>query len=185
METTPQKFQNPHSLSNKIARVAWGFVWATLFRTSPWFMRGWRRMLVRLFGGKVGNVDFHPTVEIWAPWLLEAGDLVFIARDVILYNTYRIKIGSRVTISRGAFLCTPSHDHTYADCPLIGGQITVGNDTWIAAEAFISPGVTVGEGAVVGARAMVTKEVHPWTVVVGNPAHVLKPRELKPPADRH
>ncbi len=180
METAPQNFRNPHSSGNKFARLAWSIVWMLLFRPSPWFMRGWRRMLVRLFGAKVGNVDLHPSVEIWAPWKLEIGQHVFIAEDVILYNTFGIKIGSRVTISRGAFLCTPSHDHSIVEFPLIGRPITIGNDTWIAAQAFISPGVTVQDGGVVAARSMVIKDVDAWTVVGGNPARQLKKREVRP-----
>lgn len=180
METAPQNFKNPHSLNNKLARLSWLIVWRLLFRPSPWFMRGWRRLLVRSFGAKVGNVDLHPTVEIWAPWRLEIGEHVFIAEDCVLYNTYGLKIGSRVTISRGAFLCTPSHDHSVPEFPLIGAPITIGNDTWIAAQAFISPGVTIHDGGVVAARAMVIKDVAAWTVVGGNPAKLIKERQLKP-----
>jgi acetyltransferase-like isoleucine patch superfamily enzyme len=53
------------------------------------------------------------------------------------------------------------------------------NDTWIAAECFLTPGVTVGNGAVVGARAFVTKDVAPWSIVSGNPAVVIGMREVK------
>ena len=57
--------------------------------------------------------------------------------------------------------------------------IIIGDRAWVAAEAFIGPGVTVGEGAVVGARAAVFKDVEPWTVVGGNPARVIKTRTIK------
>jgi putative colanic acid biosynthesis acetyltransferase WcaF len=63
--------------------------------------------------------------------------------------------------------------------PLMKAAITIGNHVWICAGAFIGPGVVIGEGAVVGARAVVTKDIEPWTVVVGNPAKVIKRRELK------
>ena len=139
-----------------------------------------RTFLLRRFGAKIGRAQFHATVDIWAPWLLDIGHDVFIDRDVILYNTYGVKIGDRVILSRGAFLCTPSHDHRLSDIPLIGGRITLGNDVWIAADAFVAPGITINDGAVVGARAVVTKDVEPWTIVAGNPARAISKRELKP-----
>jgi len=57
--------------------------------------------------------------------------------------------------------------------------IVIGSQSWIAARAFIGPGVTIGEGAVVGACAAVFKDVEPWTVVGGNPAKFIKKREIK------
>ena len=57
--------------------------------------------------------------------------------------------------------------------------ITISKFAWVAAEAFVGPGVTIGEGAVVGARAAVFKDVDPWTVVGGNPAKFIKKREIK------
>src|SRR5437867_9538894 len=182
MQTETYKFDSPHTLRNKIARLLWTIVWRLFFRPTPWFMRSWRRMLLKIFGAKLGNAEFDASVQIWAPWLLEAGDHVFVDRDVKLYNAYGITIGDRVVISQGVFLCTPSHDHTITTFPLIGKKITIGNDTWLAAEAFIAPGVTVSEGAVVGARAVVVKDVPPWTVVAGNPAREIKKRELRKPA---
>ena len=53
------------------------------------------------------------------------------------------------------------------------------NRAWVAADAFVCMGITIGEGAVVGARAAVFKNVEPWTVVGGNPAKVIKKREIK------
>lgn len=58
-------------------------------------------------------------------------------------------------------------------------DIKINDYAWVAADAFIGPGVTIGEGAVVGARAVVFKDVAPWTVVGGNPAQFIKFRELK------
>ena len=55
---------------------------------------------------------------------------------------------------------------------------TIGDGVWIGARAIILPGVTIGEGAVVAAGAVVTKDVDPWAVVGGNPAKFIKKREL-------
>jgi putative colanic acid biosynthesis acetyltransferase WcaF len=110
---------------------------------------------------------------------LQAGDDVAIDRRVNLYNAYGIKLGDRVIISQGAFLCSATHDYRDPCYALAGGCITVEDDCWIAAEAFIGPGVTIGQGAVVGARAVVVKNVPAWTVVAGNPARVIRERALR------
>ena len=61
--------------------------------------------------------------------------------------------------------------------PLVTSPIVVGDRAWVAADAFIGPGVTIGEGAVVGARSSVYRDVEPWTVVAGNPARIMKKYE--------
>jgi len=95
------------------------------------------------------------------------------------YNVEQVTCGANVTVSQKSFLCTASHDFTDARHPLIAAPITIDNMAWIAAGAFVSPGIKVGEGAVVGACAVVTKDVEPWTVVAGNPARVVKKRALR------
>lgn len=176
MRTTPQAFRTPHTRANRAARLLWTFCWALLFRPTPWFMGAWRSWLLRLWGAKLGYARFDASVRIWAPWRLEAGDFVYVDARVNLYNIYGIRLDARVIVSQGSFLCSASHDHTDPCYPLIGKQITVEQDSWIAADAFIGPGVTVHEGAVVAARAVVVKDVPPWTVVGGNPARPIKQR---------
>lgn len=56
------------------------------------------------------------------------------------------------------------------------GDTVVGNDVWIGAEAMIMPGITIGDGAVIGSRSLVTKDVEPYAIVGGNPAKVIKKR---------
>lgn len=180
--TDPAAFRNPYGRRNKAARALWGIVWRLLFRpTPPRLLCGWRRMLLRLFGAKVGRAWFHPRVRIWAPWMLEVGDDVFVDEDVYLYNAYGVTIGDRVIISLRSFLCTASHDAAAPAYDLTGGRITVGKDCWLAAEVFVGPGVTIGEGTVVGARAVVIADLPPWQVAVGHPARPVKPRTLRGP----
>ena len=95
------------------------------------------------------------------------------------YNQGKITIGNQTSISQKTYLCASSHDFTISNFPLILKPIQIGNQVWIAADAFIGPGVSVGEGAVVGARAAVFKKVDPWTVVGGNPAKFIKDRKLR------
>ena len=64
--------------------------------------------------------------------------------------------------------------------PLKMSPVEIGDRVWVAAYAFVGPGVTIGEGAVVGARSAVFRDVQPWVVVGGNPASVIKPRQIEP-----
>lgn len=178
-KTRPGSYVSRHSFKNKLGRMAWGIAYNLLFRPSPLFLLAWRRGLLTLFGAKLGKVWIHPKVRIWAPWLLTAGDDVYIDRDVNLYNVYGIDIGERVVISSGAVLCTPSHDYEDPSYPLIGKPILIKDDCWICSDAFILPGVHIGPGSVVGARALVAQSVEPWVVVAGNPAKTVKRRNLK------
>ncbi|HEX8523543.1 MAG TPA: DapH/DapD/GlmU-related protein [Tepidisphaeraceae bacterium] len=177
--TDPARFSNPHSRANRIARMGWMLAYTLLFRPTPWFMGAWRTWLLRRFGARIGYARLHASARIWAPWLLEIGDEVWIDMNVNLYNAFGLKIGNRVVVSQNTFLCSATHDYTDPRYRLTGGRITIEDDCWVAADAFVAPGVTVRQGAVVGARAVVTKEVPPWTVVAGNPAKVIKQRVLK------
>jgi putative colanic acid biosynthesis acetyltransferase WcaF len=89
-----------------------------------------------------------------------------------------VTLGARATISHRAHLCAGTHDHTKADFPLLRPPITIGSEAWICADAFVGPGVTIGEGAIVGARAVAMKDVQPWSIVIGNPAREAKKREI-------
>lgn len=84
-----------------------------------------------------------------------------------------------MAISREALICTASHDVTRPDRPLTTAPITICDGVWIGARATVLPGVTIGEGAVVAANAVVTKDVPPWVIVGGNPAKIIKKRELR------
>ncbi|MGB7157534.1 MAG: hypothetical protein WBD40_05675, partial [Tepidisphaeraceae bacterium] len=158
MQTNPAGFRNPHGRANRAGRVLWQIAYALLFRPTPWFMGAWRTWLLKRFGAKIGFARFHPSTRIWAPWLLEIGGPVYVDMNVNLYNPFGIVIGDRVVISQGSFLCSATHDHRDPRYALTGKRITVRDDCWIAAEAFIGPGVTVGAGAVVGARAVAVRD---------------------------
>jgi putative colanic acid biosynthesis acetyltransferase WcaF len=107
------------------------------------------------------------------------GEHSCLANDVDCYNVATVTLGACATVSQYSHLCAATHDYTDLTLPLVPKPISVGAHAWICADAFIGPGVTVGDGAVVGARSSVFKDVEPWTVVAGNPARFLKPRVLK------
>lgn len=166
----------------KMKRLLWLSVCAVLFRPLPYFVgKSLRRWLLRAFGARMSSskVSFYPTVRVWAPWNLEMGSYVAIDDEVNLYSVDKIRIGTKVAISREVFICTASHDISVPSRPLKTAPVSIGDGVWIGARAMILPGVTIGEGAVVAAGAVVTKDVEPWTVVGGNPARFIKKREIK------
>jgi putative colanic acid biosynthesis acetyltransferase WcaF len=166
---------SPHAVRNQLARALWNIVWLLLFRPSPRILHGWRRMLLRLFGARIGaGTHIYPGAVIWAPWNLQAGKVVAIADSAEIYNPAPIKLGDFATISQGAYLCAASHDYTKWEFPLVTQPIVVENHAWIAARAIVHMGVTVGEGSVIGAGSVVTKDTPRWTVCAGNPCRVLK-----------
>lgn len=171
-----------YSRRENLERVLWAMA-APLFRYSPRVLYSWRNMLLRLFGARIGrDVRVYPSVRVFLPGLLLIGDETTIGDDVRLYNLGRIEIAAQVTISQGAHLCAGSHDHQDRAFPLIRASITIGRSAWVCADAFIGPGVQLGEGAVVGARAVAMRDVPAWQIVAGNPAAVVGTRVLKPTA---
>ena len=104
------------------------------------------------------------------------GDYACLSFGVDCYCVDKVTVGSNVTVSQYSYLCTASHDHTHADMPLTHAPIVIGDQAWVCADVFVGMGVTIGEGAVVAARATVVKDVEPWIVVGGNPAKFIKKR---------
>ncbi|WP_201787918.1 hypothetical protein [Syntrophotalea acetylenica] len=151
-----------------------------LFSYSPRPLFAWRAFLLRLFGAKVGrNVHIYNSANIYFPWNLEIGDHSAIGENAYIYNLGHVIIGNKTTISQRAHLCAGTHDFSDPALPLLKPPIVIDHQAWICADAFVGPGVKVGEGAIVGARAVVTRDVDPWVIVAGNPAVFIKRREMK------
>lgn len=177
-----QKYKNRHSFASKIARAAWMLVWLILFRPTPrgGLFRPWRIALLKLFGARVQwSSNVLPSCKIWLPWNLTMGEYACLSADVDCYTVAPIILGNQSTVSQGVRLCTASHDITSKTMDLVCKPIVIGENAWIAGWSIILPGVTIGEGAVVAAGAVVSKDVAPWTVVGGNPANYIKQRVLE------
>ena len=161
-----------------LRRVLWG-VGRLFFRFSPRPCFGWRRFVLRCFGAKVGaNVNTYPSTWIYFPWNLTVGDWTAMGEEAFIYNLGPVTIGEKVTISHRAQLCAGTHDYKQPHLPLIKPPIVIRDQVWICANAFVGPGVTVGEGAIIGACAVVTRDVEPWAIMAGNPARFVKKRLL-------
>lgn len=162
--------------SNKeiLLRVIWNVVNLLFFRYSPRLLYNWRNMILRIMGAKIGNgVKIFPSVSITIPWLLEIGDGVVVSAGVKIYNLGKIKIGRKTIISQYSHLCGGTHDFRNQGFTLLRTGLEVGNNVWIATDTFIGPGVHIGDNSVVGARAVVVKNVEEGTIVGGNPAKVI------------
>lgn len=177
-----QRLVSGAPFSWRVGRLLWSILENTLYRYSFHTWSGWRAFLLRSFGAKIGTgCTIRRTSRVYYPWLLEMGDLAGIGDAVTVYNIGRIVLGERCTISQEAYLCAGTHDYTQLSMPLKIAPISIGADTWICARAFVYPGVTIGDGAVVAACAVATRDVPAWTVVAGNPARAIQSRNLNQP----
>lgn len=158
----------------------WQLVQAVLVQWSPQPCYGWRRFLYRSFGARIGaGVLIRGSVSCNYPWKLSIGDHSWIGEGATLYCLDRIDIADHVVISQQSYLCTGSHDHRDPAFGLVTKPITIAHGAWIALGAVVMPGVTVGEGALIGARAVLTRDAQPWTVYLGSPAVAAGPRTLR------
>jgi putative colanic acid biosynthesis acetyltransferase WcaF len=136
--------------------------------------------MLRLFGAKIGrHVHIYPSARIVIPWNLTIGEYSSIGDRALIYSLGRVTIGERATVSHQAHLCAGTHDYHRSDLPLLKKPVTIGDGAWVCADAFIGPGVTVGNGAIVGARAVAIKDVEPDQIVGGNPAVPIKARRTQ------
>lgn len=168
------------SRRHRLLRVAWNVTWWMLAAWTPPLLHGWRRFLLRLFGAHIApTAEVYASSRVWYPPNLTMAEYSCLGPEVKCYCIAPIALAPYALASQGAFLCTGSHDIADENFQLIAQPITIGARAWIAAEAFVGPGVHVGEGAVLGARACTFHDLAPWTVYVGNPARPLKPRIIE------
>ncbi len=171
---------SPWSRSHNVKKVLWWGVRATLFRWSPHNAYRWRAMLLRMFGAEVGkSAKIRSTARIEIPWNLSIGPTASIGDYAIVYNLGRVTIGTHTTISQYAHLCAGTHETDTLKMKLLCPPITIGDDAWIAADAFVGPGVTVGDRTILGARSSAFSDLPSDVIAFGSPAKVARPRELK------
>jgi putative colanic acid biosynthesis acetyltransferase WcaF len=158
----------------------WWFIQSTLFAMSPQAMYWWRASLLRLFGASIGTKTvIRASVKIPYPWKLKIGDYCHIGDEVNLYTYGDIEIGDCAVVSQRSYICTGSHDYTSPTFDLTARKVVIEPEVWVAMDVFVAPGVTIGHGAVVGARSSVFHDVPPGTISMGTPARVVGQRKMK------
>lgn len=155
----------------------WWCAETLLFRPSPQVCYAWRRMLLRLFGARIGRgVIIRPTVRITYPWNVSIGDFSWVGDNVTLYSLGQIQIGEHTVVSQHTYVCAGDHDYEAVDFPIRGRVTTIGNQVWLGTSVFVVPGASISDGAVVGACSTVTRDIPAGMVCVGTPARPIKRR---------
>lgn len=173
--------RSPHSLGHRLARFLWGVVYILLFRPTPRNFHFWRVMLLRIFGAKIhSKARVYPKAKIWAPWNLTMHEGATIGDEVDVYCVAPITLEAWAGVSAYSYLCAASHDFDNVEFPLTPAPIKLGRRCWLAADVFVAPGVTIGDGVVVGARSSVFSDLPPWMVCMGTPAKPVRPRKIGP-----
>lgn len=162
--------------------LAWMIVSAALFRPTPKQLNSWRLFLLGLFGTKITGRPFvAPSCIIKIPWQLTLEDRSALAPKSEVYNLGHVTLKARCVVSQYAYLCGGTHDLSDPALPLLVGDIVIGEEAFVGAKALILPGVHVGKGAVLGAGAVASKDLEPWTIYAGNPCKAIKDRPRPEP----
>jgi len=160
-------------------QVAWLAV-SGLLVTRWWCPTSVRVVVLRAFGAQIGTgTNIRHGVRVHWPWKLTVGNDSWIGEGTHLLNLEPITIGTDVCISQHAFLCTGSHDRSSPSFEYDNAPIVVEDGTWVAARATVLRGVRIGADAVIGATALVTRDVPPGAVVLAPRAVVLAPRAVE------
>lgn len=136
-----------------------------------------RRFLYSQFGLKIPQ-DSHVygRLEVREPSFLSIANNVTIGHDVILDARGTISIEENVNISSDAAIWTLTHDPQSPTFDTVSGPVVIEKYAWLGFRCMVLPGVRIGEGAVVAAGAVVTKDVEPYAIVAGSPARVIGKR---------
>jgi len=171
MQDTPPARRTVWTAKQRIVRLLWGTVGKLIWICCPCA----RSTVLRLFGAKIGRgCSFARTVEIVVPWNLVVGDDCHVAEHVILYTLGKITLGHQVRIDTRAHLCAGSHDMRDTTFPLIRPPISIGDDSFIGVDAYISPNISLGANTIVYPRASVYKNYDGDVSLQGNPARPIK-----------
>ncbi len=168
------------SLYNRLYRLLWNFCYVFLFKYSPVYFFKWRVFILKIFGAHINwNSRVYPNARIWSPQNLSMKEFATIGPRATIYNQGTITINEHCIISQDATLCASTHDYRKKSHPLILKPITIEAQVWICAEAFVGPGVSVGRGTILGARAVAKKTLEEWSIYDGNPCMKIKNRVIE------
>ncbi|CAM3286491.1 WcaF family extracellular polysaccharide biosynthesis acetyltransferase [Aquirufa ecclesiirivi] len=135
--------------------------------------------ILRYFGAKIGHhVVIKPWVKIKFPWKLTLGNYVWLGEEAWIDNISEIIIGNHVCISQGALLLTGNHDYKKSSFDLMTRGITLEDGVWVGAKSTVSGGVILKSHSVLTVGSFTSKDLAPFTINQGNPAQVVKHREI-------
>lgn len=179
IENQKDAFTSSWSIMEVIGIRIWSIIWILFFYLSPKYFRYWRVFILKIFGAKIDwKVFIYPSAKIYVPWLLTMEGCSCLGPNSEVYNLGPVIIRDGVTVSQFVYICNGTHDLNNPRLPLMIGDILIDKNVFIGAKAIILPGVSLGEGSVVGAGSVVTKDVKPWEIVAGNPAKFIKKRKF-------
>jgi len=174
------KVRSSTPLKIKLLRAMWGLFQIPFWAHTPKALSPLRILLLRLFGAKIGPAcNVGAGVKVWIPWNLTMGERSAIGFGAEIYNFAPVEIGGHVVISQYTYVCTSTHDYSHPHFPLVSQPIRIESQAWVASGCLISPGVTIGEGAVIGARSLVTRSMPAWMVCAGSPCRPIKKRVIQ------
>ncbi len=170
-------YGSPWSAEQRMKRLLWGFCWALFCVWTPKPLNAWRLAWLRMFGAKIDGTPFvHQRARIEIPWHLTLRDRACLGDRANAYSLGEIEIGAGATVAQEVYLSTGTHDFSKRGIPLVTGKITIGEDAFLGARAFVMPGVTIGARAVIGACSVVTRDVPADAIAAGNPCRVIGSR---------
>lgn len=164
---------------SRATEAAWQVVRALFFDTAVPWPYAIKRWWLRRFGAKIGKrVVLRTRLFIAYPWHLDIGDHCWVGDGCQLLSIARITMEPQSALAHEVYLAAGGHDIRSRTMAPKNEPIHISSGCWIASRAFIGPGVTLGENVVVGAAAVVIKDVEPNVIVGGNPAKVIRERVL-------
>jgi putative colanic acid biosynthesis acetyltransferase WcaF len=175
--TQETQFASPWTVGQRVRMILWEFCWLFFCAWTPKPLNPWRLFWLRLFGCSIHGLPFvHQRARIALPANVTLHDRACVGDRANLYSLGQIEIGVRATVAQEAYLSTGSHDFSNPAMPLTVARISIGEDAFIGARAFVLPGIMIGARSVIGACSVVTKDVPPDVIAAGNPCRVVRSR---------
>ena len=173
-------YTSPWTIRERIGFALWRIAWLLLCRWTPSPLSSWRVFVLRCFGARVSGRPFvHQRARIQIPWHLTLRDRACLGDGANAYSLGPIELHEGCTVAQEVYLCTGTHDFARDHLPLQTAPIVIGAHAFIGVRALILPGVTIGERAVIGAGAVVSRDQPPGMICAGQPCRPLRPRAAK------